>query len=95
MQELMNFATVLIVAVGIAGCIGVYLDFGAFIYVHRINGVAARKPEDNERLWAKSGVPEGGDGSPNYLFRFASVACFAACVVVVLFALWLMIPMFH
>lgn len=47
------------------------------------------------RLWAKSGSPKGGDGSPNYLVRFASVACFAACVVVVLFALWLMIPMFH
>lgn len=47
------------------------------------------------RLWAKSGSPEGSDGSPNYLVRFASVACFAACVVVVLFALWLMIPMFH
>ena len=72
MQELMNFATVLI----IAGCIGVMYASGL-------------------RLWAKSGAPEGGDGSPNYLFRFASVACFAACVVVVLFALWLMIPMFH
>lgn len=76
MQELMNFATVLIVAVGITGCIGVMYASGL-------------------RLLAKSGAPEGGDGSPNYLFRFASVACFAACVVVVLFALWLMIPMFH
>lgn len=57
MQELMNFATVLIVAVGIAGCIGVMYASGL-------------------RLWAKSGVPEGGDGCPNYLFRFASVACF-------------------
>lgn len=66
MQELMNFATVLIVAVGIAGCIGVMYASGL-------------------RLWAKSGAPEGGDGCPNYLFRFASVACFAACVVVVLF----------
>lgn len=45
MQELMNFATVLIVAVGIAGCIGVMYASGL-------------------RLWAKSGVPEGGDGSP-------------------------------
>ena len=43
MQELMNFATVLIVAVGIAGCIGVMYASGL-------------------RLWAKSGVPEGGDG---------------------------------
>ena len=46
MQELMNFATVLIVAVGIAGCIGVMYASGL-------------------RLWAKSGAPEGGDGSPN------------------------------
>lgn len=75
MQELINFATVLIVAVGIAGGIGVMYASGL-------------------RLWAKSGAAEG-DGSPNYLVRFASVACFAACVVVVLFALWLMIPMFH
>lgn len=76
MQELVNFATVLVVAVGIASAIGVMYASGL-------------------RLWSKSGAPEGGDGSPNYLIRFASVACFAACVVVVLFALWLMIPVFH
>ena len=76
MQEFINFATVLVVAVCVAGMISTLYASGL-------------------RLWAKSGVPEGGDGSPNYLFRFASVACFAACMVVVLFALWLMIPMFH
>ena len=76
MQELINFATVLIVAVGIAGGIGVMYASGL-------------------RLWSKSGASQSADGSPNYLVRFASVACFAACVVVVLFALWLMIPMFH
>ncbi len=76
MQEVMNFATVLVVAVCIAGGIGVMYSSGL-------------------RLWAKSGSAEGADGSPNYLIRFASVVCFAACVVVVLFALWLMIPMFH
>ena len=75
-SELINFVTVLAVAVGVACAISVLYASGL-------------------RLWAKSGAPEGGDGSPNYLFRFASVACFAACVVVVLFALWLMIPMFH
>ena len=26
---------------------------------------------------------------------YASAVCFAACVAIVLFALWLMIPMFH
>lgn len=49
MQELMNFATVLIVAVGIAGCIGVMYASGL-------------------RLWAKSGAPEGGDGSLTICF---------------------------
>lgn len=46
------------------------------------------------RLWARSTVAEQeGDG---YLgSRVASVACFVACVIVVLFALWLMIPLFH
>ena len=46
------------------------------------------------RLWARSAAAESrGDG---YLgTRVASVACFVACVVVVLFALWLMIPVFH
>mgnify|MGYP001031958755 FL=1 len=76
MQEFINFATVLVVAVCVAGMISTLYASGL-------------------RLWAKSGAPEGGDGCRNYLFRFASVACFAACVVVVLFALWLMIPMFH
>ncbi|MEF2845341.1 MAG: hypothetical protein U0O24_01660 [Eggerthellaceae bacterium] len=46
------------------------------------------------RLWARSAAAENAGQS--YLgTRVASVACFAACVVVVLFALWLMIPMFH
>lgn len=58
MQELMNFATVLIVAVGIAGCIGVMYASGL-------------------RLWAKSGVPEGGDGSPqlSVSIRFGGMFC--------------------
>ena len=29
------------------------------------------------------------------MIRLASAVCFAACVAIVLFALWLMIPMFH
>lgn len=75
MQEVINFLTVLLVAVGIAGGIGT-------MYASAL------------RLWARSTVAEQeGDG---YLgSRVASVACFVACVIVVLFALWLMIPLFH
>ncbi|MEF2560577.1 MAG: hypothetical protein U0M96_05785 [Eggerthellaceae bacterium] len=75
MQEVINFLTVLLVAVGIAGGIGTMYASGL-------------------RLWARSTVAEQeGDG---YLgSRVASVACFVACVIVVLFALWLMIPLFH
>lgn len=41
------------------------------------------------RLWEKAA--EGGVA----VARVGAVACFATCVAVVLFALWLMIPIFH
>lgn len=45
------------------------------------------------RLWAQGAVDaEGGSGLITRLF---SAVCFAACIVIVLFALWLMIPIFH
>lgn len=45
------------------------------------------------RLWAAGEVDAAGNA---HLFtRLASVLCFAACVFIVLFALWLMIPQFH
>lgn len=47
------------------------------------------------RLWAKGAVADSQDGGPHLMLRIASVICFCACVVVVLFALWLMIPLFH
>lgn len=45
------------------------------------------------RLWAKGGINEKGEAQLTP--RIASVVCFALCVFIVLFALWLMIPMFH
>ena len=76
MQEVLNFLTVLFVAVGIASAIGVMYSSAL-------------------RLWARGTAAEA-EGKASYLAaRVASVACFAACVVVVLFALWLMIPAFH
>lgn len=46
------------------------------------------------RLWARSTAAEQ-EGHGFMGARITSVACFVACVVVVLFALWLMIPLFH
>ncbi|HIS41018.1 MAG TPA: hypothetical protein IAC12_09355 [Candidatus Aphodovivens avistercoris] len=45
------------------------------------------------RLWA-AGAVEVDEGT-HLLPRLGSVVCFAACVAIVLFALWLMIPLFH
>ena len=46
------------------------------------------------RLWYQ-GATVDASGSPHILTRVGSVLCFTACVFIVLFALWLMIPIFH
>lgn len=40
------------------------------------------------RLWEK-----GAEGA--VVARAISIVCFAACVAIVLFALWLIVPIFH
>lgn len=45
------------------------------------------------RLWAVGEVDSRGNA--NLLARTGSVLCFSACVAIVLFALWLMIPQCH
>ena len=74
MQEIINFLTVLVVAVGIAGGLGALYASGL-------------------RLWAQGGLDSKGNA--RIINRLCSVFCFTACVVIILFALWLMIPMFH
>ncbi len=74
MQEIINFLTVLVVAVGIAGGLGALYASGL-------------------RLWAQGGLDSKGNA--HIINRLCSVICFTACVVIILFALWLMIPMFH
>jgi hypothetical protein len=74
MQEIINFLTVLVVAVGIAGGLGALYASGL-------------------RLWAQGGLDSKGNA--RIINRLCSVICFTACVVIILFALWLMIPMFH
>lgn len=45
------------------------------------------------RLWAKGSVD--AEGRPHLAPRIGSAVCFAACIAIVIFALWLMIPLFH
>ena len=45
------------------------------------------------RMWADGSVD--AQGNAHLMHRVISVICFTACVSIVLFALWLMIPMFH
>lgn len=45
------------------------------------------------RLWSQSAVD--AKGNAHLMTRLGSVICFAACVIIVLYALWLMIPVFH
>lgn len=48
------------------------------------------------RLWARGVTPEGEVENGSHLgARIGSCICFALCVFIVLFALWLMIPLFH
>lgn len=45
------------------------------------------------RLWGAGALDSRGDA--HLTARVGSVLCFSACVSIVLFALWLMIPLFH
>ena len=45
------------------------------------------------RLWMRGEVEV--EGGAHLITRLASCICFLACVAIVLFALWLMIPLFH
>lgn len=45
------------------------------------------------RLWAKGTID--AQGHAELLPRIGSVICFGACVIIVLFALYLIIPIFH
>lgn len=45
------------------------------------------------RMWAQSTA--GGEGEVHIGSRIVSACCFAACVAIVLFALYIIIPVFH
>ena len=48
------------------------------------------------RLWVAADGERGETRIPGHLMgKLASAGCFAACVAIVLFALWLMVPLFH
>ena len=45
-------------------------------------------------LWARGSVLDSR-GNARIMLRVGSVVCFTACVAIVLFALWLMVLLFH
>lgn len=45
------------------------------------------------RLWSRG--EELVETDAHIMWRVGGAVCFAACVAIVLFALWLMIPVFH
>lgn len=45
------------------------------------------------RFWAQGAVE--ADGGAHLISRLASCVCFVLCVAIVLFALWLIVPLFH
>ena len=45
------------------------------------------------RMWASGHLDT--EGNAHLLHRIGSVVCFCGCVAIILFALWLMIPLFH
>lgn len=45
------------------------------------------------RMWANGTLDT--EGNAHLLHRIGSVVCFCGCVAIILFALWLMIPLFH
>lgn len=73
-MEILNFLTVLAVAVSITASLGILYSLGL-------------------RLWAAGRLDSAGNAHLGS--RIGSVLCFSACVVIVLYALWLMIPLFH
>ena len=45
-------------------------------------------------LWARGSTLDS-QGNARIMLRVGSVVCFTGCVSIVLFALWLMVPLFH
>lgn len=85
-QEAVSFATVLVVAVSIAGIVSPLYAFGL-----RFWSQASTDALTLGHLHAAKESP----AHVHVITRLAAAVCFAACVAIVLFALWLMIPAFH
>lgn len=86
MQEAISFATVLLVAVCIAGAVSVLYAFGLRFW--------SRASADALTI-GHLHAAESAHNRIHVITRLAAALCFAACAAIVLFALWLMIPAFH
>lgn len=86
-QEAISFATVLLVAVCIAGAVSVLYAFGLRFW--------SRASVDALTIGHLHAAEGGAHDRVHVITRLAAALCFAACAAIVLFALWLMIPAFH
>lgn len=67
--------------------------FAVLVVAVGVAGVIGSLYATGLRLWAQGEVDTSGNA--HLMTRLGSVVCFVACVAIVLFALWLMIPLFH
>lgn len=90
LQEVTSFVAVLLTAVCIASAVSFLYAFGLRLWARADSGANAGAAVPG-RVAAV-----GSAHAPSHIMtRLASAVCFAACVAIVLFALWLMIPLFH
>lgn len=92
-QEIISFVTVLFTAVCVASAVSVLYAFGL-----RLLARAQERQSQSSATCTSSGatIALGMRHAPRHIFtRLAAAMCFAACIVIVLFSLWLMIPLFH
>ena len=89
-QEVMSFVLVLVCAMGVAGMIGALYATGLRLWI---------KGEQADEMYAYAdagAVERRSRHSRAFVFaRVGSAVCFALCVAIVLFALWLIVPAFH
>ncbi|MEE8716365.1 MAG: hypothetical protein SOI26_04470 [Coriobacteriales bacterium] len=95
-NELISLLLVLVVAIAVAGSVCGLYSLGILLWY----GPSAKGAASPAGVAGNSGaatvegqapVAAGDRGGK----RAAAVVCFGACAVIVLFALWLIIPIFH
>jgi hypothetical protein len=89
-NELISLLLVLVVAIAVAGSVCGLYSLGILLW-YGPSAKGAASPAGAAAVEGQASVAAGDRGGK----RAAAVVCFGACAVIVLFALWLIIPIFH